>query len=353
MWVGIEPVGLVRLVSEGLVSANTSIQWTDRTWNPVRGCSRVSPGCDHCYAMGQAHRFAGPGKPYEGLTTIRRGKVDWTGTARLVPGELLAPLRWRKPQRVFVNSMSDLFHSSLSNEEIAAVFGVMAAAPQHTFQVLTKRPERAAEWFRWVDGRGDEQAGCLHVSLCGALQGEHDWDPDDRHCEELLSNANEWPLSNVWLGVSVENQQAADERPELLLKLPAALRFISAEPLLERVTLNPATLGCRGHLAETFGNPLINWVIAGGESGPGARPCALEWIESIVAQCREASVPVFVKQLGACVVSEQRACETDEIAKRDFGFSSRWLWRAGLTDKKGGDMAEWPDELQIREFPDA
>jgi protein gp37 len=129
------------------MAANSLIEWTDRTWNVVRGCSRVSPGCDNCYAMGQAHRFAGPGKPFDGLTryTAKRG-VDWAGFARFVPEKLAEPLSWRKPQRIFVNSMSDLFHESLSNEEIAAVFGVMAACPQHTFQILTKRPKRMREW---------------------------------------------------------------------------------------------------------------------------------------------------------------------------------------------------------------
>ena len=127
--------------------SDSKIQWTDKTWNPVRGCSRISSGCDNCYATGQAHRFSGTGMPYDGLTVIRNGKVDWKGEARFIPEKLAEPLKWKKPCRVFVNSMSDLFHDSITDEQIAAVFGVMAACPQHTFQILTKRPKRMLAWF--------------------------------------------------------------------------------------------------------------------------------------------------------------------------------------------------------------
>jgi protein gp37 len=367
------------------MSASTSIQWTDRTWNPVRGCSRVSAGCDNCYAMRQAHRFNTPSKrsPYHGLTTIRRGKVDWAGVARFIPEQLGAPLKWRKPARVFVNSMSDLFHPSLSNEEIAAVFGVMAACPQHTFQVLTKQPKRAAEWFKWAEA----QPTHLHTlpsapKLVCAIKAQ-----DVLGAHWTVPNAAQWPLTNVWLGVSVEDQKTADDRVSLLLELPAAIRFVSYEPALGPVDFDLGRCDthdrefvafdgdsergeyCSECAADGFSGELshghwldpsdedgplnggINWVIVGGESGPGARPCALEWLERIVGQCGTARVPVFVKQLGASVVSELRACETDEEAKRDFGFDSRWLWRAGLKDRKGGDPSEWPEALRVRQFP--
>src|SRR5690606_22560010 len=176
----------------------TTIEWTQGTWNPVSGCTRVSPGCDNCYAMRQAHRFSGNCQPYEGLTTIRRGKVDWTGSVRFVPEMLEVPLQ-RKPTTWFVNSMSDLFHESLTNEQIASAFGGMAATPQHTYQILTKRPKRMREWFGWLDGRR--------------------------------------PLHNVWLGVSCEDQARADERIPHLLSTPAAVRFVSAEPLLGPIAL--------------------------------------------------------------------------------------------------------------------
>lgn len=197
------------------------IAWTDETWNPLRGCSKVSPGCKNCYAETMAARFAGPGQPYEG--TIDRGR--WNGQIRLVPEKLAEPLRWRRPRRIFVNSMSDIFHESVPFEFVAAVFGVMAACPQHVFQVLTKRPERAAEFFKW--------ASSLH-----AAEETHIADI----CEEFSRGAGvcvdpkyglvEWPLPNVWLGVSVEDQTTADERIPHLLQCPAAVRWVSYEPAL-------------------------------------------------------------------------------------------------------------------------
>lgn len=322
-----DPVG--RLSSWGW-PVSTGIQWTDETWNPVRGCSRVSDGCTNCYAMGQAHRFSGPGKPYEGLTTIRRGKVDWAGKARLVPEMLAAPLKWKKPRRIFVNSMSDLFHDSLSFEEIAAVFGVMAACPQHTFQVLTKRPKRALEFFAWCEAfNGGHPIHALEDALCTSeADFPESWDGDT---PILCGCWAEWPLPNVWLGVSAENQEQADKRIPLLLQCPAAVRFVSAEPLLGPVDVS------------RFMWPVsrfIDWVIVGGESGPGARPCNVEWIRSIVMQCGDAGVPVFVKQLGA----------------KPRSFSREMRGEPGveypLAHKKGADPSEWPDDLRVRQFPE-
>lgn len=296
------------------MSANTTIEWCSKTWNPVRGCSRVSPGCDHCYAMGQAHRFAGPGKPYEGLTTIRRGKVDWSGVARFVPGALDEPLRWRKPERVFVNSMSDLFHHSLSFEQIAAVFGVMAACPQHTFLVLTKRPERAVQFFSWLAASAVSMGGPTVNAARGARWFA--WNFVDESRREFRVHDPEqpwiWPLPNVHLGVSCENQETADERIPLLLKCPAAVHWVSAEPLLGPLNLhlllcthaNPEhpehkfSLVCNG--------ASDRWVVVGGESGPGARPFDLAWARSIVEQCETAEVPCFVKQFGRVVVDSDR-----------------------------------------------
>lgn len=310
------------------MSTNTEIQWTDATWNPVRGCSRVSPGCDNCYAMKQAHRFAGPGKPYDGLTVLRpknakRPGVDWSGRVRLVPKALSEPAGWKTPQNIFVNSMSDLFHEGLKDTARDEVFHWMGVCDDlgrgHTFQILTKRPLSAARYFK---------TGSAYKAWNGPRMGP-----------------NAWPARNVHLGVSVEDR-AAKVRIDELRDIPAILRFLSIEPLLEDL----GEIDLRG----------IGWVIVGGESGPGARPCALEWIERIVEQCRAANVPVFVKQLGARVVSEQRAylrpdlsLGTDEEAKAELGVGSRWLWQAGLAHKKGGDMSEWPEALQVREFPEA
>jgi protein gp37 len=311
----------------------TSIEWTDATWNPVRGCARVSPGCENCYAEGQAHRFSGPGQPYEGLTVLGKHGPRWAGRARFVPEMLDRPLRWRRPRRVFVNSMSDLFHEDVTNEQIAAVFGVMAACPQHTFQVLTKRPGRALEWFGWVEREAqptpDGVPNPHEDVMCGIMAANRGADVD------YLGLPGLWPLPNVWLGVSVEDQQRADERIPLLLQCPAAVRFLSCEPLL-----GPVELGEMRYPADDIG-----WVIVGGESGPGARPCRVEWIRSVLAQCRAAGVPAFCKQLGARPIETLGEVEIGDC-KADLGEVE-----IQLIDRKGGDPAEWPEDLRIREWP--
>lgn len=235
------------------------IGWTDQTWNPVRGCSRISPGCEHCYAETMAGRFCGKGQPYEGLVRIKdirpnavrfernpRREARWTGVVRLVPDHLADPLRWKRPRRVFVNSMSDLFHERLSNEEIAAVFGVMAASPKHTFQVLTKRAARMKEWFAWLDATatGESSWRCADYCQIAAMKAGVSERLMLHEIKGTLKCWN-WPLPNVWLGVSVEDQRRAEERIPLLLKTPAAVRFVSAEPLLGPVDLSPWMGGTR------------------------------------------------------------------------------------------------------------
>jgi len=343
------------------VSTTTPIEWTDRTWNPVRGCARVSPGCEHCYAERVAHRFGGKGQPYEGLTVLGKHGPRWAGRARFVPEMLGEPLRWRKPQRVFVNSMSDLFHEDIADEEIAAVFGVMAACPLHTFQVLTKRPARMAEWFEWVgDDPHMQLAGQADQVMNSLLAGRLYKHFDDEMGETDLP----WPLPNVWLGVSCEDQQRADERIPLLLQCPAAVRFVSAEPLLGTIDFlrvqwpgrhkvdvlrgggwfdGPFTLRQPG---DSFVNhsdmATINWVIVGGESGPGVRPCHVDWIRDIVGQCKVAGVSCFVKQFGSALYrSPPTYLDLDGLA------------RGALRDRKGGDPREWPSDLRVREFPAA
>lgn len=291
------------------MGADTGINWTDATWNPIRGCSRVSEGCRNCYAERVAARFSKKGQPYHGLAVMRTSKLavtneggspHWTGDVRFIPEHLADPLRWKKPRRIFVNSMSDLFHESLTNEQIAAVFGVMAASPRHTFQVLTKRAKRMREWFAWVDTT--QRSG--HAMLCTAAAWEllGDWRGNGAICWEEGGFAEPWPLPNVWIGVSVENQAAAWVRIPDLLATPAAVRFLSCEPLLGPVGLK-AVGSFRGEdlsaLEEVVGHvnrPAIDWVIIGCESGPGARPCATEWIRLIRDQCAEARVPIWLKQ---------------------------------------------------------
>ena len=219
------------------MSDNSKIEWTDATWNPVRGCSKVSPGCAHCYAETFAERFRGvPGHPFEHGFDLR-----------LVPEKLLEPLRWAKPKMIFVNSMSDLFHEKVPNDFIEAVATVMAKANWHTYQVLTKRAER------------------MHELLS----------------DELRFAAN---LPHVWWGVSVENKRQGLPRVDQLRATPVQVRFLSIEPLLEDL----GQIDLSG----------INWVIVGGESGPGARPIDATWVRTIRAQCQEAKVAFFFKQWG-------------------------------------------------------
>jgi protein gp37 len=217
--------------------SDTSIEWTDVTWNPVRGCRRVSPGCEHCYAERVAHRFSGTGGKYAGLTVVGNHGPRWAGQARFVPEKLGEPLTWRKPRKVFVNSMSDLFHEDVTFEQIAAVFGVMAACPQHTFQILTKRPDRAVAFFTWIaeagaglqgevgetPTSGSPNGAACAMSASSNVLGPRGW--------VAACNAP-WPLPNVWLGASCEDQPRADERVPLILQCPAAVHFVSAEPLL-------------------------------------------------------------------------------------------------------------------------
>jgi len=295
----------------------TAIEWTDDTWNPTDGCQVCSPGCANCYAMRFAGRFAKPGQRYDGLVTIVKNKrAIWTGEARLDSGKLIKPLTWRRGRKIFVNSMSDLFYEGFSNEQIAAVFGVMAACPQHTFQVLTKRSQRMEEWFEWVATLDqDPYTECHWQALC--VEREHVGDNGPIHRLSRDNGNRQWPLPNVWLGVSVENQDAADERINHLLRTPAAVRMLSVEPLIGRVDLG-GYLGrlqtCDACAVEeasssasgscdvcvdakaTVTLPGIDWVIVGCESGPGARPCDTNWIRAIRDQCAAVEVPVFLKQ---------------------------------------------------------
>ncbi len=570
----------------------SNIEWTDKTWNVVRGCRPVSPGCINCFAKYQARRTHGPGGAYENLTVLNEAGVQWTGEARFIPSKLDVPLRRRKPTTYFVNSMSDLFHEDVSDKQLAAVFGVMAACPHHTFQVLTKRAERMRDWLS-ADGRASHVEGMKHLALAGRIaeyfaderrapisgfdgylvssrghvfstrgaarcpwcgddvggsarrkwcsseckqrahyeqsrgrwsepeseprlmsydrgemghcrvtlyddagcagrhlihrlvleafdraprdgeQGRHlngnpennalwnlkwgsqsdNWGDRKRHGNgrswSKLGEAQvrsirrlhrkgwtaadiaerhsisdtqvlnivkgrqwvepevmKWPLPRVWLGVSVEDQQRADERIPLLMQTMASVRFLSVEPLLEDVRLNwplSAEWKCDRCSLLTYTNvidvsagtvgvdtrlkrvecmngcglmrqatPLdhLNWVIVGGESGPGARRFDVRWARSIVEQCRAARVPCFVKQLGAVVVDRNDAFQFDEPGEDDHwppdtcdlniehninGYRDDHQGadcRIHLVNKKGGDMDEWPADLRVREMPE-
>lgn len=329
-----------------------AIGWCDRTWNPLRGCSLVSPGCTHCYAMRQAHRMAGPGQPYAGLTRMTAHGPVWTGAVRLAEDALDEPLRWRTPRRVFVNSMSDPFHEDVPDEWIDRVFAVMALARQHTFQVLTKRPERMRAYLK----RHDVGLRWAWTSRPIANAALRDWPTSDDAVGWTRSG-----LPNVWLGVSVEDQATADARVPLLLQTPAAVRFVSYEPVLGAVDLTRLhgnlgdsvdvvvdALGRRmaaawaGRATERLDHAIktgLDWVIVGGESGPGARPCDVAWIRGVVRQCSGAGVPCYVKQLGGYAILDPRY---------DRSLAG---WTRKLRDRKGADMAEWPEDLRVREFP--
>lgn len=267
----------------------TKIEWTDETWNPIVGCSVVSPGCKNCYAMRFAHRLQHHAI-YEGLTRPTKAGPVWTGKVRRAwfdnaknPRALTKPLHWRKPRRVFVNSMSDLFHEDVPDEWLNQIFAVMALSSRHTFQVLTKRPERMRDYLtRLARSIEPLETAARNLGYSFEWQGH-----------ALLP----WPIKNIWLGTSVEDQKRADERIPHLLDTPTAVRFLSIEPLLGPVNLP----WLRHGLLDKNHYNIVNWVICGGESGPGARPMHPDWARSLRDQCAAASVPFFFKQWGAHV----------------------------------------------------
>lgn len=279
----------------------STIEWTDSTWNPITGCSLVSEGCRHCYAATLAATRLSSHPSRAGLARRNAaGEAKFTGEVRFNEQWLDQPLRWRRPRMIFVCAHGDLFHENVPDEWIDRVFAVMSLAPQHTFQVLTKRPERARAYL--TDDGGFGRWGFI----------EH----HARHLAKVpagktLAIHGGSNLPNVWLGTSVENQSAADERIQHLLATPAAVRFVSAEPLLGPVDVAPWLHdsdcylfgGVRGRddvctCSEPREAP-INWVIVGGESGPGARPMRPDWARSLRDQCATAGVAFFFKQWGA------------------------------------------------------
>jgi protein gp37 len=316
----------------------TNIEWTDSTWNPVIGCAKVAQGCRNCYAETMSKRLAAMGQKDYASILMPDGKFNGHAIAR--PDTLAQPLRWKKPRMVFVNSMSDLFHEDVPFEFIAAVFGVIAACPQHTFQVLTKRPERALEFFEWVASGDLGKKSAMGTALLALAKASPELAGKATKSSACLDTP--WPLKNVWLGVSVATQADAEKNIPVLLKCPATIRFVSAEPLVEAVDLLSVweKVPLRGD-AELSRHALVyvDWVIVGGESGPNARPCDVAWIRSIVQQCKAAGVACFVKQLGAVSVEVDQPMNS--TIRRDY------------LDRKGGDHSEWPDDLRVRQFPEA
>jgi protein gp37 len=293
---------------------STKIEWADATWNPTTGCTKVSPGCANCYIERQTPmRVAG--------RKFVRGNIP----ILLHRERLNAPLRWKSPRRVFVDSMSDLFHEDVPDAFIDQIFAVMAMAPQHSFLVLTKRPARMQKYFAAGARVYQSDLEGRFVPVSGSF-----WPEGEAACRIIAELARHdaelrgpfprlpiWPLPNVWLGVTVENQHWADERIPLLLQTPAAVRFLSCEPLLEPVQIVSPITGLQHRMPLT--NAALDWVICGGESGPKRRPFDLEWARDLRRQCASAHIPFFMKQLGG--------------------------------PRAGNTLEELPEDLRVREYP--
>jgi protein gp37 len=315
----------------------SKIEWCDQTWNPIVGCLVVSPGCTNCYAMRMAARLERMGVAhYTGLTQATKAGAVWTGKVALAPESVfMKPLGWRSARRVFVNSMGDLFHEAVPDEWIDRVFAVMALAWRHQFLVLTKRSARMRDYV----SRGDNEHSSLIESI--ADRGARLVEDGDTAFDHLSSMP--WPLPNVWLGVSAEDQARADERIPYLLATPAAVRFVSAEPLLA-----PVDLGA--WLRD--GSPRLDWVIVGGESGPGARPMHADWARAIRDQCVTAGVPFFFKQWGEWLPTDHDAGAISYGAHRRHGWDidgphEAWSYRVGKT--RAGRLL---DGREWNEFPE-
>ncbi len=300
----------------------TGIEWTDRTWNPVSGCDRVSPGCDNCYAMSMARRLKAMGSA--GYQQDGSSETSGPGFGVSVHDDrvLTEPLRWRKPRRVFVDSMGDLFHADVPDDVIARVFAVMAAAPQHTFQVLTKRHGRMRSLLSsgrfWLDvASAADTLGVDVAEVPGALP---------------------FSLPNVWLGVSAEDQKHADLRVPALLDTPAAVRWVSAEPLLGPIDLTR-------WLRDEDDVRLLDWIVVGGESGAGARPMHPGWPRSLRDQCGVLGVPFLFKQWGEWApgtAADRRTATVAVVARTGEWVQPAWaLWDAPAAYHADLNRMDW------------
>ncbi len=338
---------------------STTIEWCNipgyrpEVWNPVTGCARVSPGCDNCYAIRQSHRFSGvKGSKFEGVTkmvadttinpTASGGApiVDWSGKVVCHEDLLELPLRWREPRAIFVNSMSDLFHDAVPIEFIARVFNVAKHCPEHVFMILTKRPLRAKVTVGQIAAMV-KAANTWPQFVAGVEPGK----------------SFHWPLPNVWLGVSCENQAMADQRIPHLLKTPAAVRFVSVEPMLGPVDIaqyliNKWKGGVLGDEAKLM-QAQLDWVICGGESGPGARPMHPDWPRALRDQCRAADVPFFFKQWGEYVPFDDwdrmnrpvRSSHPNYVTMDETQYAK--LGKKAAGDLLGGvQYHEWPEVVK-------
>lgn len=310
---------------------STNIEWASNpdgtggeTWNPVSGCTRASAGCDNCYAVTMTKRLAAMGQEkYQGL--VNEGKSHFNGVVKCHEDALTIPLKWKKPRTIFVNSMSDLFHRDVPFSFIGQVFDVIRTTPWHTYQVLSKRPEIMAGFTE------------MFYRECMAKHSD--------------------PIPNLWLGTSVENQAAADERIPHLLRCPAAVRFLSVEPMLGAVDISRWAYDRDAEIKSAMRGPMalnrdqadsvtpeveLHWVICGGESGAKARIFDLQWARDLRDQCAAAGVPFFMKQLG----SNARSFANE--TQRQLGG----VYVLEHSDGKGGDMERWEEGLRVRQMPE-
>lgn len=295
---------------------DSNIEWTEKTWNPLAGCTIKSPGCTNCYAMKMAKRCEAMGiDKYAGTTKTVNGKAVWTGRINFDEKALLAPLRRKKPTMYFVNSMSDLFHEDVLDETIDKVFAVMALCPQHTFQVLTKRADRMRDYLTDIHVQRIISAAHTFDSIGGA----------DLNAEHNIAGDPIFPLPNVWLGISGENQHWSMHRATDLVETPAAVRFLSYEPALGPIDVEPFVKpprewseGWANNYPYQYPKHRLDWIIIGGESGPGAREFHPEWARSVIEQCAGTNTKIFMKQMGGANKAR---------------------------------MPEIPDDLMIREYP--
>ena len=312
---------------------DSKIEWTDKTWNPVVGCSKVSDGCKNCYAERMAKRLAAVGQFDYRMTVDSHG---WCNIISTREHKLTEPLHWRKPRKIFVCSMGDLFHESVPFEFIAEVWKTMAFCPQHTFQVLTKREKRLLEFIEWL--RRNHTYEGHKLMFKGEDGAGYQYKP--------------WLLPNVWLGVTAENQEMADKRIPLLLQTPAAKRFVSIEPMLSEIDLSTITNAqgaCVGVLNKGE-NLSLDLVSCGGESGPGARPMHPDWARRLRDQCEAGGVPFYFKQWGEwlpehqtewshCTMTERKTKDGEPIYEL-FDCNDNVI-ATGITEDIGANKGAW------------
>ncbi|RLC38220.1 phage Gp37/Gp68 family protein [Candidatus Falkowbacteria bacterium] len=305
------------------MSNKTKIAWTERTWNPAVGCSKISPGCKNCYAEKMAYRIASTrGATGVKYSKLLNGRAGWNGKVYCDEKALSIPKRWKQPSRIFVPSMGDLFHKEVSYDFIDKVYDTMLSCDWHTFQVLTKRPDIALDYYESVKADQAEIGEPTAIDYA----------------------------ENIWFGTTAENQEMADKRIPILLQIPAAVRFVSVEPMLGPVDLYNKKRDYLGPITGTKGQVLedgLNWVIIGCESGPGARECKTEWVRGLVGQCQSASVPVFVKQLQMYKATNHNKIFESADLVRSYYCDEKVKVKRFLTKK----IEQFPADLMIREYP--